>query len=206
MAIVHKFIDDLENLEDHQTFCGQRLNAKNRFLIVGTFNPDDQSCEKQNNARWFYGRVQSKFWKYFPTALTNISLHTRDGHNEHPQTWKNYCLENRIVIIDLVKKINIDDKLPDFGDNEVERKINFELSNTESFMIEEAFKGITFDRVLYSLEWKDKKIIRLKRIRDLINQKLIRTGCIQNLGQIKYCKTPSRNDSFDSWNKGVNGD
>lgn len=204
MAIVHRFIDDLENLENHQTFCGQQLKENYRILVIGTFNPNDDSCEKVNGATWFYGRNQSKFWKYLPTALTGESLHPTDGHIGHPQTWKQYCIDNNIIIIDLVKRININDLLPDFGDNKVECKINHDLSNTEEFQIERAFRKVTFDKVIYSLLWADNKIVRLRRIRDKINDKLVETGCINNLGQIKYCKTPSRNDASESWDDAIN--
>ena len=139
-----------------------------------------------------------------PTALTGVSLHPADGHNGYPQTWKQYCIDNRIVIVDLIKRINVNDILPDFGDNEVEGKINHDLTNTEEFNAGAAFENIVFDKVIYSLRWTDKQTVRLKRIRDRFNNRLIETNCINDPAQIKYCTTPSRNDAFQSWDDAIN--
>lgn len=205
MAIVHRFINELEELESNQTFCGHKLYPDSNILIIGTFNPDDSSCKKENNATWFYGRKQSKFWRYLPTALTGNSLHLNDIQEEYPTVWKKYCIENKIVIIDLIKKINTNDVLPDFGDKEVECKINFDLTNTEYFDINRAFQNIKFSKVIYSLAWSDGTIRCLRRIRDLTNNDLIQNGCIQDTNQIRYCLTPSRNDAKKSYCMAVNG-
>ena len=122
----------------------------------------------------------------------------------YPQTWKQYCIDNKIVIIDLIKTININDILPNFGDREVECKINHDLTNTTHFDINNAFNGITFKKVLYSLTWSDNKIQRLRQIRNLINRALLDNGCINNIQQIKYCLTPSRNDAYQSRHDAVN--
>ena len=205
MPIEHRYIDQLINIEQNRIFCDNPIVEESNILIIGTFNPSDASCEKENIATWFYGRNQSKFWRYFPTALTGNSLHPNDGNNGHPQIWKDFCIENNIVIIDLVKSINVNDMLPNFGDRAVECKINHDLTNTEYFNIDLAFNGITFDKVLYSLTWTDNYIPRLKRIRDIINASLLQNNCIHNVHQIKYCLTPSRNDAGPSWNNAVNG-
>lgn len=173
-------------------------------MIVGTFNPSDESCEKPNSAQWFYGRRQSKFWRYLPTALTGQSLHPIDNPAGTPESWKQYCIGNKIVIIDLIKTININDILPNFGDREVECKINYDLTNTTRFDIRNAFNGITFNKVLYSLTWSDNKIQRLRQIRNLINKSLLENGCINDISQIKYCLTPSRNDAYQSWYDAIN--
>ena len=133
MAIKHRFLEELKDIEERQIFCGKPINKKSKILIIGTFNPDKNSCEKQNNASWFYGRKQSNFWRYLPKAMGNESLHLNDSSNEFPRCWKEYCIENKIVIIDLVKQIKINDVLPNFGDREVECKINHNLSNTRAF-------------------------------------------------------------------------
>ncbi len=199
MPIRHRYLGELERIEQNRLFCGQPINAESNILIIGTFNPSNESCLKPNIAQWFYGRNQSKFWKYFPTALTGQSLHPTDNHVGYPQTWKQFCITNKVVIIDLVKSININDILPNFGDREVECKINHDLTNTDYFDIPTAFNGVTFNKVLYSLTWSDNKVQRLRRIRDIINQSLLDNGCIQDLQQIKYCLTPSRNDAYQSW-------
>ena len=61
MAITHKFINDLNEVEENQSFCGEVIDKKSKILFVGTFNPDSESCMKENNATWFYGRNQNKF-------------------------------------------------------------------------------------------------------------------------------------------------
>jgi hypothetical protein len=204
MPIIHRFINELTAIEEEQVFCNEPINRQSNILIIGTFNPSDDSCQKVNNATWFYGRNQSKFWRYFPTALTGQSLHPADNHVGYPESWKKYCVDNNIVIIDLVKSIEINDLLPDFGDTEVECKINHDLTNTTPFNIGNAFKGITFNKVIYSLKWSDRRVQRLRQIRDKVNQALLDNHCIQNLEQIKYCLTPSRNDAFNSWNDAIN--
>ena len=204
MPIIHRYINDLQTIEQQRQFCGQPINSNSNILIIGTFNPSDESCEKPNNAKWFYGRKQNKFWRYMPTALTGHSLHQIDNPAGYPQTWKHFCLDNKIVIIDLIKKININDILPNFEDREVECKINHDLSNTDIFNIESAFNGITFNKVLYSLTWSDRKIQKIRQIRNRINQLLLINGCINNEQQIKYCLTPSRNDAYQSWNEAIN--
>ena len=204
MPIRHRFISELTEIEEQQIFCGERILQKNKVLIIGTFNPDDQSCIGQNFATWFYGRNQSKFWRYFPIALTGNSLHPNDGNINVPEIWKKYCLENEIIIIDLIKSIKSDEALQNFSDQEVESKINQDLSNTEYFDVKKAFRNVKFERVIYSLRWTDNQIQKIRRIRDIVNKELIEIRSIQNLAQIKYCNTPSRNDAQNSWNEGVN--
>jgi hypothetical protein len=130
MSITHRYLNELESIEQQRIFCGEPISTRSNILIIGTFNPSDESCEKLNNARWFYGRKQSKFWRYLPTALTGQSLHPNDNQFDYPLAWKQFCVTHKIVIIDLVKSININEILPKFGDREVESMINPELTNT----------------------------------------------------------------------------
>ena len=204
MHIIHRYLDELHDLERNQFFCNQQIDINSNILIVGTFNPSDESCVKKNVSKWFYGRIQNKFWKYFPTALTNESLHPVDRHNKHPQSWQEYCSNNKIIIIDLIKSIEVKETLNDFGDIEVEDKINHDLSNINYFDIDSAFSNIRFKKVIYSLKWSDRKIKKLRILRDVINEKLLNNNCIQNSDQIKYCLTPTRNDAGPSWDVAVN--
>ena len=207
MAITHKFYDELIDIENHQTFCGKPINPKSKILFVGTFNPDNESCVKQNNATWFYGRSKSKFWRYMPNALTGNSLHFLDGNIDVPKSWRNYCVQNKLVIIDLVKSIQVDDILENFGDRQVDCKINHGLTNVNRFNARMAFKNITFEKVIYSLSWADNQIHRLKKLKIELNKTLLEIGSIENEEhQIKYCLTPSRNDqkTIDSWNNAIN--
>lgn len=204
MSIQHRFINDLAAIENNQAFCGQAIARKSNLLMIGTFNPDDDSCIKQNNAQWFYGRNQSKFWRYFPLALTRTSLHPSDGYRGSPQIWKDYCVANKIVIIDLIKSIEATQPLEDFGDRRVNAIMHDNLDNVNCFNIKKAFNGITFDKVIYSLLWSDSTIRRLRQIKNNINQSLLHTNCIQNVNQIRYCSTPSRNDAQPSWTRAIN--
>lgn len=204
MPIIHRYENELTALETDRVFCGELLQGNYNLLIIGTFNPNDESCVKTNNATWFYGRKQSKFWRYLPQALGQGSLHESDGNFDLPTVWRNYCVENRIVIIDLVKRIETDNILDDFGDDKVNTPIQADLGNVSPFNISAAFQGVSFNRVVYSLLWSDPRIDRLIHIRNNTNQALLETRCIANLSQIKYAKTPSRNDTFDSWNNAIN--
>jgi hypothetical protein len=204
MPIIHRYIEDFNQLENNRLFCGERLNPNSSFLIIGTFNPDANSCSKTNTAEWFYGRKKNNLWRFLPKAMGLPSLHVTDRPDITVNDWKQFCINHRIIIIDLIKKIDAEDPLPDFGDNEVEARINDELSNVEMFDIAVAFAGITFEKVIYSLSWSDKKIKKLRSVRDIVNNSLIKNGCIQNIQQIKYPNSPSRNDSFNDWNNAVN--
>jgi hypothetical protein len=204
MPIIHRYINEFNELENDNRFCGEQINHFSRFLIIGTFNPDTNSCTKINNAEWFYGRLQSKFWRYLPQAMGFDSLHLTDSPQTTVDTRKQFCIDQRIILIDLIKSIDSENPLPDFGDNEVEARISDNLNNTTIFNIESAFKGITFEKVIYSLSWSDSKIRKMKRIRDIVNANLIKTNCINDLSQIKYPNSPARNDSFQDWNNAVN--
>jgi hypothetical protein len=204
MPIIHRYIEDFNLLENNQLFCGATVNPTSKFLIIGTFNPDENSCIKTNNAQWFYGRKKNNLWRFLPQAMGIASLHLTDRPNVTVDDWKQFCIDQRVVFIDLIKRIETEDPLPDFGDNEVEARINDDLTNARRFDVTSAFTGITFERVIYSLSWSDKKIKKLKKIRDLVNNSLIENGCIHDMQQIKYPNSPSRNDSFNDWNDAVN--
>ena len=198
----HKFISDLEILEKEGKFCNYPIEKDNDFLIIGTFNPDNESCLKSNDATWFYGRKKSNFWKYVPISISKVSLHVSDINSFlTPQIWKDYCRNYKIVIIDLVKSIQTDEILKSFGDKEVDAKIKDDLSNVKIFDIKSAFDGVKFKKVIYSLTWSDKSIKRLIKIREQINKELLANGIVKSKEDIIYCLTPSRNDqnTKDSW-------
>jgi hypothetical protein len=203
MAITHRFIEDLLLLENSKTFCGNPVQGHYNILIIGTFNPNDEGHVGGNAATWFYGRNQNKFWRYLPMALTNENLHPDQGVN-FPAIWKQYCFDHNIIIIDMIKNIHSNIPLENFSDREVNARINENLNNVDVFNIREAFKGITFDKVLYSLLWSDQTILSLIAIRNMINQSLLDTGCIQNINQIRFVKSPSRNDAAENWFDAIN--
>jgi hypothetical protein len=204
MPILHRYLEELNALETNRTFCGEPLTDSYKLLIIGTFNPDDNSCIKSNNAEWFYGRKKNNLWRFLPRALREHSLHVNDRPEATGKDWREFCISHKIVIIDLIKRIEAVDPLPDFGDNEVEQRINADLSNTSIFNITQAFEGIKFDRVIYSLSWSDSKIKKIRKIRDIVNENLLSIGCIESLNQIRYPNSPARNDSYEAWNKAIN--
>lgn len=204
MPIIHRYIDELNEIENNMRFCGEPLNQSSRFLIIGTFNPDANSCTKTNNAEWFYGRKKNNLWRFLPRAMGLNSLHLTDRPQTTVAEWRQFCIVHRIVFIDLIKQIDETNPLPDFGDNEVEQRISNDLDNTSVFNISDGFAGVTFEKVIYSLSWSDPNIRKMKRIRDKVNESLLRTGCIEQINQIKYPNSPARNDSYEAWNNAVN--
>lgn len=97
-------------------------------------NPDDQSCSQPNSAKWFYGRLEkNKFWKYLPYHLTGKSLHPDEGGTGYPKVWRDFCIDNRIVIIDLIKSIDVTGILTDFSDYSLESVINSNVKGTHIF-------------------------------------------------------------------------
>ena len=204
MPIIHRYIEELQELENNKSFCGEQINESSRFLVIGTFNPDANSCTKTNNAEWFYGRKKNNLWRFLPRAMGLDSLHLTDRPDIPITEWKQFCIDQRIVFIDLIKSIDTETSLPDFGDKEVESRISDNLENTSIFNIEAAFNGITFEKIIYSLSWSDSKIKKMKRIRDIVNSNLMNTNCINDISQIKYPNSPARNDSFEDWNNAVN--
>lgn len=206
--ITHRFLDDLENLENNQVFCDRKIQGKNKLLIVGTFNPSYESFPvSSNNAPWFYGRTsRNKFWHYLPLALNSESLHPKFGGDSNAVKWKCFCNDKKIVIIDLIKSIDSTIRLTNQKDMELEKRINSTLNNVTFFDVKKAFKNVTFDIVAYSLAWSQERILpNIVKIRNKINNALITEKCIKNADQIKYCKTPWRNDAFESWQKSLKG-
>jgi hypothetical protein len=206
--LTHRFIDTLVDLEKNQLFLGNRIIDKHlKVLVIGTFNPDFESYpDPSNNAAWFYGRTQkNKFWHYFPMALSRESLHPAYGWSGNTDSWKQYCNDNGVVIIDMLKAINNVENLTSQKDSELEYRIKPDLSNVEFFKVSDAFKSCTFEKVLYSLAWSDaRNLPKLVKIRETINTQLLRQGTIKSLKQIRYCKAPWRNDSGSSWDDAIN--
>lgn len=131
---------DLEVLENNP------LEGDYEILIVGTFNGDIEG----NLATWFYGRPENEFWCLFPRMLDKPSLHTVDRDediNVLTTIWKQFCIDNKIVIVDLFKDILID--LPNHSD-----KLLAKLGPQEyiAFDFETAFENCSFRKVMFT--WK----------------------------------------------------
>ena len=204
--LIHRFINELSDIEQYKQFCGSEIPQNSSILIIGTFNANYQSYPvPSNNAEWFYGRTdKNKFWRYFPESLTGNSLHPQDGNTGGVVSWKQYCLTKRVVIIDMLKSIDNDQVLTSQKDRELDIRILPDLSNVSIFDIESAFHGITFEKVVYSLKWSDaRNLPKLVEIRNDINSALIEQGTVRSMSQIKYCTAPWRNDAGPSWNNAL---
>jgi hypothetical protein len=209
VTIRHRYIDFLELIENEQTFWGRKILKKNKLLIIGTFNPDEDSCDSPNEATWFYGRYKNNFWDYVPHSLTGNNLHPCNGGTF--EKWKRFCRGNHIIIVDLIKQIDHKTKLPNFKDKEINDRINPDLSNVTEFNFAKAFKGITFDKVIYTRKtWHPKNnadIGKLIKIKDFVNETLINKkiiGAGDNI--IHYCPAPwqKRPSTRQQWQDALN--
>ena len=192
MPLQHRFINELNDLENYKRFCGRAISRQNKFLIIGTFNPDDNSCAEPNDATWFYGRQKNWFWKYLPSCLTGQSLHQTSGFNE--THWRQYCIDNKIIIVDLLKGIDHPQQLEDYKDKRLDNRINDQLTNASIFNFATAFNNVTFEKVIYTRKgWNpatDRDILKLIQIKCLVNHALLQNNIITDLRQIKYCPAP----------------
>lgn len=209
MPLTHKFIDELNLLEESQIFCNQKISTSNKILVIGTFNPSESSCEKLNDATWFYGRERNLFWKYLPECLNHQSLHPSENYTK--ENWQEFCVENKIVIVDLVKEIDHDQILEDFKDERIDNRINNRIDNVTTFNFAVAFNKISFEKVIYTRKcWSpaiDKKILKLIQIKCNVNNILLQNNIISNLNQIKYCPAPwqRRQTTQQQWCEAING-
>jgi len=209
MPLTHKFIDELNLLEQSQIFCNQKISSKSKILVIGTFNPCDDSCDKPNDATWFYGRQRNWFWKYLPECLTGQNLHPSE--NQTRENWQKFCIENKIVIVDLVKEIDHDQILEDFKDERLDNRINNRIDNVTIFDFAVAFNNISFEKVIYTRKgWSpaiDNKILKLIQIKCNVNNILLQNNIINNLNQIKYCPAPwqRRQTTQNQWCNAING-
>jgi G:T/U-mismatch repair DNA glycosylase len=126
-----------------------------RFLIVGTFNGDIEG----NLATWFYGRPENEFWCLFPRMSDKPSLHPVDQDeniNELTFLWKQFCVVNKVIIVDLFKEVLIE--LPNHGDTLL---TNLESDQYIAFDFETAFANCRFRKVMFT--WKGMETKHLDR-------------------------------------------
>lgn len=131
---------DLEVLENHPPI------GEYEILIVGTFNGNMDG----NLATWFYGRPENEFWCLFPRMLDKLSLHPVDcveSIDELTLVWKQFCKDNKIIIVDLFKDILID--LPNHADKYL---AGLQANQYIAFDFEQAFANCKFKRVMFT--WK----------------------------------------------------
>ena len=122
MACVHKFEEYL-NLE--------RLDFEPTTLIVGTFNP---SWPLDNQAQWFYGRIENNFWHVLPLLYNENSL-----RGANPLEWKAFCKRHKIAITDLISCIKD-------AENENELHISY-LKTFSDKTIAEKFRSHSFVKI-----------------------------------------------------------
>lgn len=137
----HKFrYSDLEPLENNPP------EGNFHLLVVGTFN----AAKEGNEASWFYGRPENEFWCLLPRMMNAPTLHPVDRYEpveELTALWKQFCLEKKIVIVDLFKAVHKD--LVTYADKELKSLHENEYS---AFDFETAFANAHFDAVLFT--WK----------------------------------------------------
>lgn len=142
MFIKHKFWDFLDSCEK------ESLTGSFSILIVGTFNPEEIEGFK-NGALFFYGRRKNRFWYLLPKMLGKESLHWKENPGKSPEElaelWKTFISENRIVIVDLIKSVEINE-LKDFEDKTLAGK----ESKLTGFDFRKAFLNTKFDCVIYT--------------------------------------------------------
>lgn len=207
MPIQHRYFDELTSLEQNQSFCGQEIARKNKILVIGTFNPNNISCLKPNDATWFYGRQKNWFWKYLPQSLTEENLHISLNFNE--AHWRQFCIDNGVIIVDLIKQINHINPLEDFKDSRLNDRIAENLDNVDIFDFLNAFKGVSFDKVIYTRKgWNpatERDILKLIRIKCRVNEILLNNHIVDNVNNIKYCPAPwqQRLSTFPQWRDAI---
>ncbi|MEM1339676.1 MAG: hypothetical protein AAGF96_18090 [Bacteroidota bacterium] len=208
MKIQHKFLDELELLESKQIFCGKELAKRSNILVIGTFNPNSESVEKPNLATWFYGRESNWFWRYLPESLNQMSLHPKNGGSE--TAWKEFCLINRVVLVDLIKEIDGKNQLPDFKDGRIDKAIQENLDNVSVFDFEKAFQGIKFEKVIFTRKgWNpstNRDILKLIRIKCGVVELLLSNNIVNGIDNVRYCPAPwtKRKSTFEQWKSAVN--
>ena len=139
--LIHKFNEsDLIRQERNP------LQGNYHILVVGTFNP----ARYDNAAHWFYGRLENEFWCLLPRMMNQPTLHQID-RNENPaelaNVWKQYCLDKRIIIVDIFKEVFTE--LPGYGDKYLQNLIPEQYT---PFNFEQAFANAHFDGLLFT--WK----------------------------------------------------
>lgn len=188
--IQHRFKDELTDIENNQMFCGNYLSGTYDYLIIGTFNPDDKSGPTSNKSKWYYGTDSNRFWYLLPMMLENTSLHVADNKLEPEELinkWKAFCLKNRIVIVDLIKSVGVNDKLINKEDKTLNIKLVESGGDFEAFNFDKAFKNVLFKKVLFTRSgWKidagiDVLVMSKIRASKILSNYLTPGGLIHNL-------------------------
>jgi hypothetical protein len=187
IKVEHKFIEDLNAIEIQRIFANRSIKGKNKILIVGTFNPSEESIVdgKINSAEWFYGRGKNNLWRYLPQSFGSESIKDCEKIK-----WIEFCNENNIVIIDLIKSFNSDSKLLTFSDKEIQKKILLKGANVKYFNFKNAFKYSKFENVIFTRKTWGREISEFNIIRvNLINY-LLKNHSIKSENNIIYCPAP----------------
>lgn len=129
---------DLEHLENNPP------QGKYHLLVVGTFN----AAIEGNEATWFYGRPENEFWCLLPRMMKKPTLHPVDRDEtieELTVLWKQFCIDKRIIIVDLFKAVHIE--LPNHSDKEL-KHLNEDDYTTFDFRA--AFGNTEFEAVMFT--------------------------------------------------------
>ncbi len=166
------------------------------ILVVGTFNPDTLD-NKENQAKWFYGREVNEFWFLFPRMLGMPSIHPADidDEREHHEICKEFCDKNNVLVVDIIKEVKV--RLKGFTDNEINA---LSLEDVEPFDFKAAFSHNKPKRVIFTWKSNNGKVVGVIK-KEFID--FLRANGIQ------FCAVPSaspfylkgRKAKLDEWRK-----
>ncbi|HRR28546.1 MAG TPA: hypothetical protein P5270_04225 [Victivallales bacterium] len=70
-----------------------------KYLFIGTFNPEWNSG---NDAAYFYGRPQNRFWEIMPIAL---NFESQIKNRSNPEVLELFLKKNKIGLTDLIVEV-----------------------------------------------------------------------------------------------------
>lgn len=139
----HIFIKELEAYEKNQ------LKGKFNLLIIGTFNAHFED----NFAKWYYDRPENEFWCLLPRMLNQPTLHEIDSDHSHAELIalrKHFCHDNKIIIIDIFKRVykNLTSHL--------DSELDFLTKNEyDPFDYKKSFANMQFDKIMFTWTGND---------------------------------------------------
>jgi len=185
----HRFINELNSLE------ATPINGRFSTLVIGTFNSENQDG-LNNDSLWYYGRCQNEFWYLFPQINGYQSLHQRDHPDISPRQlsvkWKDYCLQNRVVIVDIFKSIST--HLTSHSDSVIENPEQFVF-----FDYQTAFQQVQFNNILFTWKSRTNKHILGRRKEEIHNWFSQKGSRILHMITPSYAYRKRKEIKLESW-------
>lgn len=190
----HRFINELINLEETP------INGTFNTLVIGTFNSENQDG-LDNDSLWYYGRCQNEFWYLFPQIHGHQSLHQRDHPDISPRQlsiqWRDYCLENRVVIVDIFKSIST--HLTNHSDSVIESPEQYQF-----FDYQKAFQQAHIRNVLFTWKVRTSKHILGRRKEEMHNWFSQRGSRILHMITPSYTYRKRKEFKLEAWRRQYN--